>query len=176
MALWIGLIAIVGVVFAFIPNLELVIISAFLGGIALGPRRGLIVAVLGEAIFSALNPIGSGLGFPLLYLFQVISIGFSGWVGGMMAPMIRSIQNTAMSSIILGILGFMITLIYDLLTALSFPLSSGMIEGTIWGSISTGLVFFITHLISNTLLFAVFGPVLVQLVNRQLLMHGLERN
>lgn len=176
MALWAGLIAIVGVVFAFIPNIELVTISAFLGGVALGPRRGLIVAVIGEGIFSAFNPIGSGLGFPLLFLFQIISIGFSGWLGGIVSPMIRSIQKPALISAILGVIGFIITLIYDLLTTLSFPLSTGMTEGTLMGSISLGIVFFITHMISNTLLFASFGPVLIQLVNRQLIMHGLERN
>jgi len=78
-------------------------------------------------------------------------------------------------SILLGVVGFLLTLFYDILTALSFPISSGMTEGTLWATITTGLVFFIMHLISNTVLFSFFGPGLIRLVNRQLEMHGLLR-
>ncbi|MCF6239481.1 MAG: hypothetical protein L3J79_11850 [Candidatus Marinimicrobia bacterium] len=52
MSLWTGWIATVGLIFSFVPNLELVLLSAFLGGVALGPKRGLIVAVVGEAIIA----------------------------------------------------------------------------------------------------------------------------
>lgn len=173
MSLWAGLIVTVGMVFALIPNMELVILSAFLGGIALGPRRGFIVAFIGEAIFSALNPIGSGLGFPILYAFQVFTIGLSGLVGGLTSRFFAREGHYLQFSILLGITGFLLTLIYDVLTALSFPISSGMTEGTIWATLTTGLVFFTMHLVSNTLLFGFFGPGLVQLVNRQLEMHGM---
>ncbi len=176
MSLWTGLIATVGIIFSFVPNLELVLLSAFLGGVALGPKRGLIVAVVGEAIFSTLNPIGSGLGFPILFLFQLIGVGASGGAGGLLATFIRSIQQPALQTLLMGLTGFIITLFYDALTALSFPLSSGMTEGTIWGTLVTGLVFFIMHMGSNTLMFALFGPVLVRLVDQQLLMHDLQRN
>jgi len=173
MSLWAGLIVTVGMVFALIPNMELVILSAFLGGIALGPRRGFIVAFIGEAIFSALNPIGSGLGFPILYAFQVFTIGLSGLVGGLTSRFFAREGHYIQISIILGITGFLLTLIYDVLTALSFPISSGMTEGTIWATLTTGLVFLTMHLVSNTLLFGIFGPGLVQLVIRQLEMHGM---
>jgi len=173
MSLWAGLIVTVGMVFALIPNMELVILSAFLGGIALGPKRGFIVAFIGEAIFSALNPIGSGLGFPILYGFQVFTIGLSGLVGGLTSRFFAREGHYLQFSILLGITGFLLTLIYDVLTALSFPISSGMTEGTIWATLTTGLVFFTMHLVSNTLLFGFFGPGLVQLVNRQLEMHGM---
>jgi len=173
MSLWTGLIVTVGMVFALIPNIELISISAFLGGVALGPKRGFIVAVVGEAIFSALNPIGSGLGFPLLYAFQISSVGLSGWVGGLLSERLRREQGFLGLSMGLGLLGFILTLIYDALTALSFPLSSGMIEGTLWGTLSAGLIFFVMHLVSNTVIFGLFGPGLVELVNRQLEMHGL---
>ncbi len=174
MSLWVGLIATVGIVMALIPNVELVILTAFLGGVALGPKRGFIVAVLGEAIFSALNPIGSGLGFPILYAFQLLSVGLSGWVGGLFSNSIVALENVFLKTVLMGLLGFVLTLIYDLLTALSFPLSSGIIEGTLWGTVVAGLAFFVMHMVSNTTLFAIFGPALVQLVRRQLLMHGLE--
>ncbi len=173
MSLWTGLIVTVGMVFALIPNIELIILSAFLGGVAMGPRRGLIVAMVGEAIFSALNPIGSGLGFPILYAFQIFSVGLSGLSGGMLSRILRAQHNYLIVSIGMGALGFLLTLIYDTLTALSFPLSSGLTDGTIWATFSIGLIFFVMHLVSNTVLFGLFGPGLVQLVHRQLEMHGL---
>lgn len=175
MSLWVGLIVTMGMVFALIPNIELVLLSAFLGGVALGPKRGVIVALVGEALFSALNPVGSGLGFPILYGFQLISVSLSGLTGALLARFLGKEHPYMAVSIVLGLTGFILTLIYDLLTALSFPLSSGMIEGTIWGTLTAGLVFFTMHLVSNTLLFGLFGPGLVDLVNRQLEMRGLLR-
>jgi uncharacterized membrane protein len=175
-ALWIGLIATVGVVFVFIPNIELVILVAFLGGVIMGPQKGFIAAAIGEAIFSALNPIGSGLGFPILYVFQIFSVGLSGMIGGLFANRINSIPNSLLRSILMGLIGFLLTLFYDILTTLSFPLSTGLTEGTLWGSMTTGLVYFIMHMVSNTILFVLFAPGLIDLVNRQLLMHGLNRD
>lgn len=90
-----------------------------------------------------------------------------------MSSWLQSIQSNIKSALTLGLTGFFITFFYDLLTALSFPLSTGLVEGTLWGSISVGLVFFVMHWVSNTFLFAIFGPGLVRLVNRQLMMHGL---
>ncbi len=175
MSLWTGLIVTVGMVFTLVPNIELIILSAFLGGIALGPKHGFIVAFVGESIFSALNPIGSGLGFPILYIFQIVSVGLSGLIGGVLSKFLSRPPSYIVSTFILGVVGFFLTLIYDVLTALSFPISSGMTEGTIWATLSTGLVFFILHLVSNTVLFGLFGPSLIQLLNRQLEMHGLLR-
>jgi len=176
MSLWTGLIVTVGMVFALIPNIELIILSAFLGGVALGPRRGLIVALVAEAIFSALNPIGSGLGFPVLYLFQIISMGLSGLTGGLLSRFLAKEQPYLVTSITLGFIGFLLTMFYDVLTTLSFPISSGMTEGTVWATLSAGIIFFVTHLVSNTIMFSLFGPGLVRLVLRQLEMHGLLRD
>jgi len=173
MALWTGMIATVGIVFAFIPNIELVLLSAFLGGVALGPKRGFLIAALGEALFSALNPIGSGLGFPILYLFQVISVGLCGFAGGMSIKFIHASKSSMGLSLSLGVVALVLTLVFDLLTALSFPLSSGMTEGALQGVLGAGLLFFILHISSNIILFAFFGPSLIRLIERQLLMNGL---
>ncbi|MCF7823809.1 MAG: hypothetical protein K9N35_06505 [Candidatus Marinimicrobia bacterium] len=175
MSLWIGLISTVGVVFAFIPNMELVTLTAFLGGIALGPGKGFLVAMLGEALFSAINPIGSGLGFPILYLFQIAGIGLSGLSGGLLAKWLISKESVLTKSIIMGFLGLILTFIFDLLTALSFPLSAGMTEGTLLATIGTGMLFFVMHMVSNTILFTLFGAAFIDLIDRQLLMHGLKR-
>ena len=174
MALWTGMIAALGIVFVFVPNIELVILTAFLAGIALGPANGLLVAVLGEAIFSALNPIGSGLGFPVLFVLQIAGVGLSGLVGGLIAPLLRRLTTAVLQALTLGVVGFLLTLIYDILTALSMPLAAGITEGTLWATLVGGLAFFVMHLVSNTILFAVFGPGLVDLVREQMDIHGLQ--
>ncbi|NQV29584.1 MAG: hypothetical protein HQ508_01735 [Candidatus Marinimicrobia bacterium] len=173
MALWTGMIATVGIVFAFIPNIELVLLSAFLGGIALGPKRGFLVAALGEALFSALNPIGSGLGFPILYIFQIVSVGLCGLAGGLSLKFIHSSWKPIQTSVYMGVIALFLTLFFDLSTALSFPISSGMTEGALLGVLAAGSFFFILHMASNIILFALFGPSLIRLIDRQLLMNGL---
>ncbi|NQV16219.1 hypothetical protein HQ531_12230 [bacterium] len=173
MSLWTGMIATLGIVFVFIPNVELVILAAFLGGTALGPRHGFIVAILGEAIFSALNPIGSGLGFPVLFVFQVFSVGFAGLLGGFASGMINNWESSVRLSVMLGALGLIITVFYDFMTTLSFLLTAGISETSLLGTISTGMLFFVVHMISNTIIFSLFGPALISLINRQLLMHRL---
>lgn len=174
-ALWVGLIASMGLAFVLIPNIELVTLVAFLGGSAMGVRKGFIAAVLGEAIFSAINPIGSGLGFPILYAFQITSIGLAGLVGGLVSPLLLRINSNFLNALLLGCVGFLLTLFYDVMTALSLPLATGITEGTIWGSISAGLVFYFAHMASNTVLFFLLGPGMLRLVDRQLSMHGFER-
>jgi len=174
MALLTGLIATLGIAFVFIPNVELVILTAFLAGVALGPKQGLIVAVLGEAIFSALNPIGSGLGFPILFALQIFAVGLSGLAGGLLRFIFRTQVNPVSLGLLLGLTGFLLTLNYDILTSLSMPLASGVIDGTIVGTIVSGLVFFVMHMLSNTILFAVFGPPLATLIQDQMSIYRLD--
>ena len=76
--------------------------------------------------------------------------------------------------VILAFVGLSLTLIYDLLTALSMPLSAGIIDGTLLGSVLAGMAFFVMHIVSNTILFAVFGPALMRLVQEQMVMHELD--
>jgi len=174
MSLWTGLIATLGIVFVFVPNVELVILTAFLAGVALGPRQGMVVAMLGEALFSTLNPIGSGLGFPVLFALQIVAVGCSGLVGGLFHRREPRTVHPLVVSLMFACAGFGLTLIYDVLTALSMPLAAGVIEGTLLGTLLGGLAFFITHLVSNTILFAFFGPPLSRLVQEQVLMHELD--
>lgn len=174
MALWVALIVTVGLVFAFIPNIELVIFVAYLGGAALGAKRGFIVVVMGETIFSAFNPLGSGLAFPILLLLQIISIGFAGLMGGWTASIVLSIRSRIFRLVCVGLTGFFLTLVYDILTSLSLPLSTGMTEGTLIGSITAGLAFFVMHMVSNTILFSLFAPASLILVQNQMQMHGLD--
>jgi len=69
LALFLGL----AYAFAYVPNLEYITAMAFLSGLMLGWKRGLFIALVGEAVFSIANPFGSSLAFPSLLAAQLIS-------------------------------------------------------------------------------------------------------
>ncbi len=170
-AFWIAIMFTVGVFFAFIPNIELITTLAFLAGVAFGHWGGMAVAMTGEALFSSLNPLGSGLAFPILLFLQVLSVGLSGWMGGIFAHRKIPEHSLALSVSLAGI-GLILTLLYDFLTALSLPLTAGMEDQSFWAATLAGLPFFATHMGSNTLLFGLFMPELVGFVKRMLSMYG----
>ncbi len=65
-----------------IPNIELITVIIFTAGLYLGPAWGLIVGGTAEMIFSGMNPMGSGLSFPPLFISQLMGMEGLGFVGG----------------------------------------------------------------------------------------------
>ena len=57
-----------------IPNIELITVIIFLYGVTLNFKWGAIVGLVAMAIYSGLNPLGSGLSFPPLYFAQIIGM------------------------------------------------------------------------------------------------------
>ena len=105
-----------------IPNVELVTASIFIAGYLLGPWWGLIVGVVAEGLFSLSNPVG----IPLLPLLaaQCIGMAIAGLVGGWVGQRWRGDFPPAYH-LMLGGVGLLITMIFDVLTTLSFPISVG---------------------------------------------------
>lgn len=171
-AMLMALLLAVGMTLVFIPNLELVTATAFLIGFLLGPKWGLWVAGLGEALFSAMNPIGSGLAFPILYGFQIIAISITGFVGGVLGKNLKVERSLTISPVWLGMIGSTLALIYDFLTALSFPLTAGMGGWPLVTAAVLGLGFFVIHIAVNFIVFSTILPHLMSLGRRQLLIHG----
>lgn len=172
-AMLMALLIAVGVTFVFIPNFELVITTAFLTGYLLGPRWGWWVAGLGEALFSAMNPIGSGLAFPFLFAFQILSIMVVAGIGSRFHHYQIKQQPQPATRIWFGLLGGGLTLIYDFLTALSFPLTAGIGGWSLMTAAILGLGFFVVHIVVNSLIFALLLPHLMFLGRRQLALHGI---
>lgn len=170
-ALWVGLIVTAGIFFAFIPNIEFVTLLCFLAGVIFGPVRGMVIAATAEALFSAMNPIGSGLAFPVLFAFQLVAMALTGLAGGLLHRS-RFESVSVIQRLTLGALGLGLTLFYDLLTALSLPLTAGMEDGVLWGSMLAGLVFFTVHTVANMLLFAFFLPGIIRFIHYHLELHG----
>ncbi|OIO61912.1 MAG: hypothetical protein AUJ47_08695 [Candidatus Marinimicrobia bacterium CG1_02_48_14] len=172
-AMLMALLLAVGMTLVFIPNLELVTATAFLIGFLLGPKWGWWVAGLGEALFSAMNPIGSGLAFPILYGFQIIAISLTGFIGGVVGQRLTMDRPFVISRIWFGVLGSTLALIYDFLTALSFPLTAGLGGWPLLTATVLGLGFFIIHIAVNFVVFSTILPALMSASRRQLMIHGL---
>lgn len=145
----------------FIPNVELISLIVFLAGISLGTRWGILVGCMSEFIFSALNPLGSGLVFPPLLLSQVLAFGLIGAAGGLFRKSFLYRSLTARYWITAGLAGLILSFIYDTLTSLSYPVAAGFGFRETLGIYLTGLGFTVMHLVSNTLVFAFGVPLVV---------------
>lgn len=172
-AMFVALLLAVGVTFVFIPNFELVTTTAFLTGYLMGPRWGWWVAGMGEALFSAMNPIGSGLAFPILFVFQILSMMAVAGIGSLFHHYQMHEQPRTVTRLWFGLLGGGVTLLYDFLTALSFPLTAGIGGWSLLTAAILGLGFFVVHIVVNSLLFALVVPHLMYLGRRQLVLHGI---
>ena len=66
-----------------IPNFEFLTVLLFVGGFVLGPAWGALAGALGEFLYSAMNPYGSGLAVPLVLAAQVAGMALAGVAGGL---------------------------------------------------------------------------------------------
>ncbi|MDP7072120.1 MAG: hypothetical protein QF430_04480 [Candidatus Marinimicrobia bacterium] len=147
-----------GFALVFVPNVELITIVIFLSGLTLGPMWGGLVGITSEAVYSGMNPLGSGLAFPPLFTAQIISMGFVGLMGGMLKPILFKKHFTAFQIIMLGISGFSLTFIYDSLTTLSYPVSAGFDWPQTVTIYISGMGMTVLHQISNTIVFIIGIP------------------
>lgn len=165
MGIFIALVLGVGYALALVPNVELVTAMIFLSGVLMGVKRGIFVGIIGEFLFSALNPVGSGLLFPPMLITQVISMGFIGAVGGLLRQYIINWKPKPINVIVIGAVSFTITLIYDIFVSLAFPISAGFnFKETIGVVVASGIAFSVIHLIVNTIIFITLVPVTAQMI------------
>ena len=142
----------------FIPNIELITVIVFLAGVHLGIGWGGIVGLTAMGIYSGLNPMGSGLSFPPLFIMQILGMAIAGILGGLVRPLIIEKKINLFLIVGLAITGFIITLIYDLLTLLAYPMTAGLGFSGILAALFKGLGFTLLHEISNAVVFTVTVP------------------
>lgn len=168
MAIYIAVIIAVGLLFIQIPNVEMITATIFTAGYLLGAKKGLLVALSGELIFSLLNPFGAP--NPPLLLAQLISMGLVGYAGSLLYRMNKYVPSFFTRSLQLGIAGFILTLIYDLLTTFSFAIilaeTPTQIFATTLSGLVMGLPFTFIHLAGNTLIFAIIIPILLNALQK----------
>jgi len=161
-ALFAALAAALGFALVEIPNVELITFTVFIGGVLLGVHSGLLVGLIGEGLFSGLNPLGSGLAIPPLFLAQLIGFGLVGVVGGLIGQRLARLPFW-----LIGLIGALLTLVYELLAALATVLVFGVGEQGFWAYLLVGLPWLVIHLGVNFAVFAFLSRPIVRLIVKQ---------
>jgi len=149
-----------------VPNIELITVTIFLSGVTLNLKWGAIVGLVAMAIYSGLNPLGSGLSFPPLFFAQIIGMSLCGIIGGILKPIFFVKKFSFLKLFLLGLAGFLVTFLYDVLTLVSYPLFSGLGFPGIIASLIKGLGFTLLHEISNIFIFLITVPRVVQFLKK----------
>ncbi|MFH1755006.1 MAG: hypothetical protein ABIA59_04820 [Candidatus Latescibacterota bacterium] len=153
-----------GYVLAGVPNIELMTVTIFLSGYLLGIRFGILIGTSSAAVHALFNPLGGSL--PPLLLAQCVSFSLIGASGAMFGPLIEGLRNRLAAILFAGLIGFVVTLLYDVLTNIAaFYIAMGMgpSEGFV-GFVIGGILFMGMHIVWNTGLFLfVVKPVLTVL-------------
>jgi len=147
-----------GYALLLVPNVELITAIVFFSGVYLNSRWGLIVGFLSEFVFSASNPMGSGLIFLPLLFAQILGMGLVGFSGGILKEFFRSENWPLTKVVLLGIIGFFLTFIFDTLTTLSYPIAAGFEFKQTVVIYGTGLGLTILHQLSNAIIFSTALP------------------
>jgi hypothetical protein len=142
--------------FSYIPNVEFITLIAFLAGLLLQWKRGLFVAVIGEAVFSIANPFGSSLAFPTLLIAQLLAFATIALAGAFSRLFIPGLitKKPLLTALILGLEGFLLTLLYNIVTSISFALPSGFGPEQTIAMIVSGIPFYFINMLTNTISFA----------------------
>ena len=82
-AIFVALAVALGFLLISVPNIELLTFTVFAAGSVLGRWRGAVVGALAMALYSGLNPFGSGIALPPLYAAQIGAMALAGLAGGL---------------------------------------------------------------------------------------------
>ena len=163
MGIFIALGVSLGFALITIPNVELITATIFISGYLLGIKEGIVVGLLTEALYSLLNPLG--MAAPPLFIAQVLSMGITGFTGGILAK-----QKSRRSGIVyyfqLGLTGFLTTTIFALLTTVSFVLFINFSLNKLVASFIYGLGFYIAHILTNTIIFFTLVPTIINIAGK----------
>jgi hypothetical protein len=140
---------------AGIPNIELMTFTVFVSGYLLGVRLGIVVGAASSALHSVFNPIGAAL--PPLLVAQILGFALIGVAGATAGPLVTRLKNRGVAVTLAGILGFLLTLVYDVLTNIGafYVLTGENAPSNLLKFVVAGLLFMGMHLVWNTGLFLV---------------------
>ena len=163
MAAFIAVAVVLGYLLTAIPNVELVTATCFAAGYCLGPVAGAAVGAMAEFLFAGFHPMGSSFG--LLLLAQMSGMALTGFAGGRIARFLPDPQKFASRRILL-VAGAFLTLVFDLLTNLAFPLQAGFSFSQTRVALAAGAAFAIVHIGSNCLVFSIVLPKVLSQLKR----------
>lgn len=147
----------------WIPNIKIMDLIVFISGYLYGILAGIIVGILGWMVYGSLNPYGF---IPQIWIATMFCETLYGIIGGFIK--IRSNifiedSNKFGKSILLGFIGFLTTLIYDIFTNIAYAYSFNL---PFLYVMIFGLPFTITHEISNFILFMISLFPLIKVIKK----------
>ena len=147
-------------VFIAIPNVELGSVVLFITGLVFGIEIGLATMLISAVIFSMINPWGAAV--PIILLSQVIA-----WAIIVITGYLVSLNKTPerYKQLYLGVLGFLVTLIFDLITNLGYSIGFSIPYSI---ALATGLPYLVVHVISNTIIFSQGIPPIERIIRDNL--------
>lgn len=144
-----------GYLFLLIPNVEMISATVFIAGAVVGPVYGLFIGLSAALLFSLLNPMGAAA--PPLLIAQLMCFMLIGFVGGLVG--LPAKERLWQKSLLYGLCGFLLTMIYDLLTTLSFAVFIAAEDPKKFATIfASGITFYVTHSVVNTIIFMTIVP------------------
>ena len=156
-----------GFLFMGIPNIEFFTLFVFLSGFIMGKRDGLIIGLVSSLVYFGLNPFG----FPPIgiYVFQVMFYAITGFLGALIQNFFQNKDYfkpkenlyILVIMIILGIVGFVFTFLYDIISSVIWYFEYPFGDFTTY--IISGLVYNTIHLIFNLISFILILPGLAML-------------
>ncbi len=145
-----------------VPNVELITVIVFLSGLTLRWKWGALVGGTAIFIYSGMNPMGSGLSFPPLFIMQILAMALIGGLGGWLRPVFFVKEMKPFTLAGLALVGFLSTLMYDVFTLISYPLAAGLGLSGMVAALVKGLGFTLLHEISNAVVFVIAVPNVVK--------------
>ena len=133
-------------------NVKAMDFIVFIGGFCFGVYAGAFIGILSWAVYGIINPYGF---VPQVWLATMFSEAIYGIVGGLLGKNFTQIGSNDQHfrlSIFFGTMGFILTLIYDLVTNVVYASAFGV---PIIVAIVFGMPVTILHEVSNAAIFGV---------------------
>lgn len=135
-----------------VSNIKLMDFIVFVGGFCFGTLTGVSIGVLSWLVYGVLNPLGF---VPLVWIATMLSEPIYGVVGGFLGKNLGSTDfrgERFKLSIFLATMGFLPTVIYDLITNVAY---ASAFNSQIIVAILFGAPFALTHEVANATIFGV---------------------
>ncbi len=133
-----------------VPNVKFMDFIVFIGGFCFGPLAGALIGILSWAVYGTINPHGFVL---QVWLATMLSEPIYGLIGGYLGKNFVSTnfgEQRVRLSVFFGTMGFLLTLVYDLLTTIVYVLTLSL---PIIATFAFGAPFTVAHELSNAIIF-----------------------
>ena len=150
-----------------VPNVKFMDLFVFVSGYTMGMLSGALVGVLTWLVYGTLNPYGFNL--PTLAA-TCTGESIYGIMGGVLSgrldlktDRLRFYKRFWEGNLILGVIGFLLTFIYDLFTNIVTAL---VFEIPLVACLVAGIPFALIHEVSNFIIFFLLGNVMIDTIQK----------